>query len=145
MRKMDFVLDFEAAASFTTKLDVTYSYGSPDYDLTQFVHKSGLLLVQITGDANSDFLLLPNRLASQRPAVSGKQSELKPVEEIVKDFRRFCRDDKALRSFWGEANKAQLHPPSPFSADLMDATDSDIPPMQLPTHLLHRMITRGVS
>lgn len=147
LRRMDFILDYEAAASFTTKLDVSYSYGRPEYDLTQFVHKSGLLLAQICGDEKSDFLLVPNRLASsqQRSSASGKQhtETSQSVEDIVKAFTTLCRDEKALKAFYEEANKVRLPPPSPFLSDI-STLDSDVPPMQLPPHLAHRVAMRGL-
>lgn len=60
LRKFDFVLDFEAASSFPSNVDVTYSWGKPDYKYTQYIHRSGVLLAQIT-DAG-DMLFLANRL-----------------------------------------------------------------------------------
>jgi len=142
LRKFGFVLDFEAAASFTSKLDITYSYGRPEYDMTQFVHKSGLLLAQI-GSEKSDFLLLPNRLATQRPTVSGKPSEMKPVEEIVKDFVSLCRDANALKAFYEEVSMADVAPFSP-QMPLTSAADSDVPPIHLPPHLSHRAAMRDI-
>ncbi|KAF4546108.1 Vacuolar membrane-associated protein iml1 [Lasiodiplodia theobromae] len=66
LRKLNFVLDMESAASFPSDVDVTYSWGKPDYTFTQFIHKSGVLLAQITDDG--DFLLLANRLCNNRGA-----------------------------------------------------------------------------
>ena len=128
LRKMDFVLDYEAAASFTTKLDVSYSFGRPDYELTQFVHKSGLVLAQIAGDDRSDFLLLPNRLAGLRP---GKAAESETSESIVTKFKAFCRDEVSLKAFYHGFSQLRLPTPSPFTP-ATSAADSDVPPMQLP-------------
>jgi hypothetical protein len=64
LRKMNFVLDMEAASAFPPDVEVTYSWGKPDYKYTQFVHRSGGLLAQITTEG--DFLLLANRLAHNR-------------------------------------------------------------------------------
>ncbi|KAL1651971.1 vacuolar membrane-associated protein iml1 [Diplodia intermedia] len=66
LRKLNFVLDMESAASFPADVDVTYSWGKPDYKHTQFIHKSGVLLAQITEDG--DFMLLANRLCNNRGA-----------------------------------------------------------------------------
>ncbi|KAK4540493.1 hypothetical protein LTR36_009131 [Oleoguttula mirabilis] len=143
LRKMDFVLDYEAAASFTTKLDVTYSYGRPEYDLTQFVHKSGSVLAQISGDEKSDFLLLPNRLASQRPAATGKQSEPEPVENIVGAFTKLCHDEAALKAFYSDLLRPRMLAHSPLTSESLGA-DSDVPPIQLPPHLLHRAALKGL-
>jgi hypothetical protein len=64
LRKLNFVLDMEAASAFPPDAEVTYSWGSPDYKYTQFIHRSGLILAQITSEG--DFLLLANRLAHNR-------------------------------------------------------------------------------
>ena len=60
LKKFDFVLDFEAASSFPSNVDVRYSWGKPDYKYTQYIHRSGVLLAQITD--SGDILLLANRL-----------------------------------------------------------------------------------
>ncbi|KAF1348087.1 hypothetical protein BDV97DRAFT_400269 [Delphinella strobiligena] len=73
LQKFDFVLDMEAASSFDASLDVSYSWGKPDYRYTQFIHKSGVLLVQI--DDNDNLLLCANRLCVDRASAvreSGK-------------------------------------------------------------------------
>ncbi|KAL8774472.1 MAG: hypothetical protein Q9209_000845 [Squamulea sp. 1 TL-2023] len=64
MKKFDFILDFEAASDFPLDVDVTYSWGKPDYRYPQYVHRSGTLLAQINHDG--DFLLLANRLYNNR-------------------------------------------------------------------------------
>ena len=66
MKRFNFVLDFEAAKDFPPNVDVTYSWGKPDYQYPQYIHRSGVLLAQITDDGN--FLLLANRLYNNRSA-----------------------------------------------------------------------------
>ncbi|TKA57898.1 hypothetical protein B0A49_13643, partial [Cryomyces minteri] len=70
LKKFNFVLDLEAANSFTAKIDVSYSWGKPDYRFTQFIHKSGVLLAQITDEGH--LLFLANRLCNNRAAASDK-------------------------------------------------------------------------
>lgn len=70
LRKLNFVLDMEAASAFPSDVEVTYSWGNPDYKYTQFIHRSGTLLVQITNDGH--FLLLANRLAHNRARDTSK-------------------------------------------------------------------------
>jgi len=72
------VLDAEAASNFPADLDVTYSWGKPEYRYTQYIHKSGVLLIQITGEG--DFLLLANRLYNNRAAA-------------MKDFVKFDKKE----------------------------------------------------
>ena len=64
LRKFDFVLDFEAWKSFPPDVEVSYSWGKPDYHYPQYIHRSGCILAQIMDDGN--FLLLANRLSSHR-------------------------------------------------------------------------------
>lgn len=68
MKRFNFVLDFEAAKEFPPNVDVKYSWGKADYRYSQFIHRSGVLLAQITD--TGDFLLLPNRLYNSRSATS---------------------------------------------------------------------------
>lgn len=64
LKKFDFVLDFEAWNAYPPDVEVSYSWGKPDYRYPQYVHRSGCLLAQITDEG--DFLLLANRLFSTR-------------------------------------------------------------------------------
>lgn len=75
LRKLNFVLDVEAASAFPLDVKVTYSWGDPDYKYTQFIHRSGTLLAQITDDGN--LLLLANRLAHNR---AKDHSRIRPVD-----------------------------------------------------------------
>lgn len=140
LRKAGFVLDLEAASSFSSKLDITYSWGKPDYEMTQFVHKSGLVLAQISSDFKYDFLVLPNRLAVLRSSLAGKQSENVSADDVTKSFRLFCKDEKGLKAIYDEARRPKAPAPSPFTSAAMAAnSDVDVPPMQLPPHILHRV------
>ncbi|KAK8091352.1 hypothetical protein PG994_000857 [Apiospora phragmitis] len=66
LRKFDFVLDMEAASNFPSNVDVSYSWGQPDFKYSQYIHRSGMVIVEIRDDG--DFLLLANRLYSNRAA-----------------------------------------------------------------------------
>ncbi|KAJ5174085.1 Winged helix-turn-helix transcription repressor DNA-binding [Penicillium coprophilum] len=68
LRKFDFVLDFEASSAFPADVEVSYSWGKPDYRYPQFIHRTGSILAQITDEG--DFLLLANRLVSTRSTAS---------------------------------------------------------------------------
>ena len=138
LRKGGFVLDLEAASSFSSKLDVTYSWGRPDYAMTQFVHKSGLVLAQISTAQECDFQLLPNRLVPLRGS-STRTAETLSAEDIIKSFIALCRDEKALKSIYDEARKPKATALSPFAGSTLALSDVDVPPIQLPPHLLHRV------
>ncbi|KAJ5533211.1 Vacuolar membrane-associated protein iml1 [Penicillium frequentans] len=68
LRKFDFVLDFEACTAFPADVEVSFSWGKPDYKYPQYIHRNGSLLAQITDEG--DFLLLANRLVSTRGVAS---------------------------------------------------------------------------
>ncbi|KAJ5653664.1 Vacuolar membrane-associated protein iml1 [Penicillium lividum] len=68
LRKFDFVLDFEASSEFPADVEVSYSWGKPDYKYSQFIHRTGSVLAQITDEG--DFLFLANRLVSTRGVAS---------------------------------------------------------------------------
>lgn len=140
LRKAGFILDLEAASCFSSKLDITYSWGRPDYEMTQFVHKSGLVLAQISTDPKYDFLVLPNRLAVLRSSLAGKQSGNVTADDVIKSFRLFCKDEKGIKAIYDEARRPKAPAPSPFSSAALAAnSDVDVPPMQLPPHVLHRV------
>jgi hypothetical protein len=78
LRKLNFVLDMEAASAFPLDVEVSYSWGHPDYKHTQFIHRSGTLLAQITEDGH--FILLANRLAHNRAKDSSRIRLTDPYE-----------------------------------------------------------------
>lgn len=108
LRHLNFVLDIESADSFPTDVDVAYSWGKPDYKYTQFIHKSGTLLAQITHDGN--FLLLANRLAHNR---AKDTSRFRPVDPY--DHKRPINDKDRMPTT--PAERANTHR-SPFSSPI---------------------------
>jgi SEA/GATOR complex protein SEA1/DEPDC5 len=66
LKRLNFVLDVESANSFPSDVDVEYSWGKNDYKYTQYIHRSGTMLAQITNAG--EFMLLPNRLFNDRHA-----------------------------------------------------------------------------
>ncbi|KAL8903516.1 MAG: hypothetical protein Q9207_003874 [Kuettlingeria erythrocarpa] len=79
MKKFDFILDFEAASDFPADVDVTYSWGKPDYRFPQYIHRSGTLLAQITDEGH--FLLLANRLYTTRTYGAPESARIEPPSE----------------------------------------------------------------
>lgn len=73
LKRFDFVLDVEAASSFPSNVDVSYSYGKPDFKYTQYIHRSGVIIAEITDEGN--FLVLANRLYGNR-AASAREKEM---------------------------------------------------------------------
>ncbi|KAI2469981.1 vacuolar membrane-associated protein IML1 [Annulohypoxylon bovei var. microspora] len=83
LRKFDYVLDVEAAANFPSNVDVCYSWGKPDFKYSQYVHRSGVIMVEITDEG--DLLVLANRLCSNRAAVfqpAPARTEAVPNERV---------------------------------------------------------------
>jgi hypothetical protein len=79
LKKFNFVLDMEAAKNFSApNVDATYSWGKPDYKYTQFIHRSGILLAQITDEG--DFLLLANRLYNNRSMVARESTKFEKLD-----------------------------------------------------------------
>lgn len=100
MKKFNFVLDVEAARNFPNNVDVTYSWGRPDFKYTQYIHRSGVLLAQITD--KGDFLLLANRLYNNRLSAASKE-----LDRYVKtDHERNNRIPSGLYGHWINSDKA---------------------------------------
>ena len=66
LKRFNFVLDIEAVSEYPENVEINYSWGKLDYKYTQFVHRSGVILAQITDEGN--ILLLANRLYNSRLA-----------------------------------------------------------------------------
>ena len=80
LSRFNYVLDFEAATDFPSDVDVTYSWGKPDYRFPQYIHRSGLLIAQINEEGH--LLVLANRLYNNKSA----RARTKPTDEIL-DFQ----------------------------------------------------------
>lgn len=139
LRRQDFVLDLEAASSFPRRLDVAYSWGRPSFQHTQFVHRSGLLLAQITMHAaESDFVLVRNRFAGQWTSGNSKKHDQRDAKEVAKAFFEACKDKVALQTIFEEVSKhSRASIMSPVTK-VAGPSDLDIPPMELPAHIMHR-------
>jgi DEP domain-containing protein 5 len=85
LRKFDFVLDFEAASAFSPDVEVLYSWGKPDYQYPQYIHRTGCLLAQISDEG--DFLLLANRLFSTKSA-AGRDTSHHKFDPRGSDYHR---------------------------------------------------------
>lgn len=99
MKKFNFVLDIEAARNFPSNVEVTYSWGRPDYKYTQYIHRSGVVLAQITDSGT--FLLLANRLYNNRTS-------------SVRDSDRFVKIDHTNNRISSAHNHDRTG--SPFSS-----------------------------
>jgi hypothetical protein len=80
LKKFNFVLDLEAASDFPPDVDVNYSWGKPNYRYPQYIHRSGVLLAQITDDGS--FLFAANRLYTTRSAATKETGKLDREEHF---------------------------------------------------------------
>ncbi|KAL9109540.1 MAG: hypothetical protein Q9227_005876 [Pyrenula ochraceoflavens] len=86
LKRFNFVLDLEAASEFPLDVEVNYSWGRLDYKFSQFVHKSGVLLAQITDEG--EFLLLANRLFHTRSSADKETKKFDPNYTHAANDRR---------------------------------------------------------
>lgn len=129
LRKLSFVLDTEAARNFPPTVSVKYSWGTPTYRYSQYIHRSGVMFCQITDDGS--FLLVANRQYTVRTAMlypppsssnfpdRGRTSwpashqDVHPSraaggggevtsETVKNEVESFCKDPDTLRRFYEE-------------------------------------------
>jgi len=118
LKKFGYVLDFEAATDFPLDVDVAYSWGKPDYKYPQFVHRSGVLMAQITDEGN--FMLLANRLYKDRNTTNQSTS----TSDLMADTHG--RKSHPART----AGFAHSPRASPFSSPMIRPTPEVLPPHQ---------------
>ena len=113
LKRFDFVLDLEAAKDFPANVDVSYSWGQPDYQFTQYISRSGTLLAQIND--GGDFLLLANRLYSHRNTTAG--AEITAMHETLSNQHWLPARGSASASTLGISPRL-----SPFASPIIHAT-----------------------
>lgn len=124
LKQFSFVLDSEAASDFppTSEVDVSYSWGRPGYRYQQYIHRSGLLLAQITTEGH--FLLLANRMYNNKSS-SVRIKALGEQADLHTDRSPMNRRANPLRA--GEGLTRRFSPrESPFASPSLRAT-LDIP------------------
>lgn len=126
MKKFNFVLDIEAARNFPSNVDVSYSWGRPDFKYSQYIHRSGVLLAQITDDG--DFLLLANRLFNNRTMAARESDRYVKTDHTDRSIRM-------VSSVYGERptplNSPMLRPVTSFTtfgSPVMRATSDVLAP-----------------
>ncbi|RKF57192.1 Vacuolar membrane-associated protein iml1 [Golovinomyces cichoracearum] len=113
LKKFNFVLDTEAATNFPRNVEISFSWGKSDYQFTQYIHRSGVLLAQVT---DSDcFLLLTNRYYYNRTVLSREESlansrhvDLSTPQSIRDELEMFCSNAETLVNFYKEVNDRRL-------------------------------------
>ena len=141
LKRFNFVLDREAAGEFPQDVDVIYSWGKLEYQCSQYVHRSGVLLAQITGAG--EFLLLGNRLFDTRSAANREANKFDANYTHAAHDRRPPQGTAAhgagirpLTSFPPQASYQ-----SPHLSPLVRATSDVLGPHALATSGLKTYIT----
>ncbi|MDI1486208.1 MAG: vacuolar membrane-associated protein iml1 [Ramalina farinacea] len=122
LKQFSFVLDSEAASDFPPDVDVSYSWGRPGYRYPQYIHRSGLLLAQITNEGH--FLLLANRMYNNKSS-SVRIKAFGERADLHTDRSPINRRPNPLRA--GDGLTRRFSPrESPFASPSLRAT-LDIP------------------
>ncbi|TAQ86963.1 hypothetical protein B7494_g4723 [Chlorociboria aeruginascens] len=134
MKKFNFVLDIESARNFPRDVDVTYSWGRPDYKYTQYIHRSGVLLAQITDEGN--ILLLANRLYNNRTAAARDPDRYVKIDHGERGSRisstGYNHNLSSDKSPYSSPMLRPTHISSPMLRPIQSITpDIPIPPLQL--------------
>ncbi|RMZ79129.1 hypothetical protein DV738_g3422, partial [Chaetothyriales sp. CBS 135597] len=103
-------------SEFPSNVEISYSWGKRSYQYTQFIHRTGVILAQITDEG--EILLMANRLYKARPYASGGggvfgskkarsdagfASYISP-ERICEDLLAFCSDRDKLLAFYAHVS-----------------------------------------
>jgi hypothetical protein len=123
--KFGFVLDVESPFRYPDSVDIEYSYrAQAKFEYSQFVHKSGLALVQCIGGKegflwcdNRPFIAAPTRRGAGQSGVGGeypmapvapKQTKQEEATSLRRQLEAFCEDAEALKKFYDEVTP--IHP-----------------------------------
>jgi len=118
LRKWDFILDYEAASAFDPSVPISYSWSpkGPDQQYTQFIHRSGILMVQV--DRHGHLLCQANRLSTNRQASTRDMAKFETSERLTNDRKATAYAQKASPYGSPLARAADitaaLAPPSPI-------------------------------
>lgn len=114
LRRFNFVLDMEAASNFPSSVDVTYSWGRPDYRFCQYIHRSGRVFAQVTEEG--DIILTVNKMFNNR----GPQARERGMHERdrERDEIRFGND----RQTAVQVQNQILRERTPHSSPMLRAT-----------------------
>ncbi|GEM06801.1 proteophosphoglycan ppg4 [Rhodotorula toruloides] len=99
LRHLDFILDLGADSTFPAAIEVQYSYRRTATLHSQYIHRSGTILVSIMEDEEGPlFAYAPNRIfTTHNPNLDR--------DEPVKRLKEACADADLLRRLYGEANE----------------------------------------
>lgn len=93
LRSLDYFLDVGADTTFPDNVDVQYSYRRTPTTHSQYIHRSGTLLVAILGGQDG-FVFIPNRIFTSHTTGGTRPEE--PMAELI----GLCGDSTALGKLW---------------------------------------------
>lgn len=99
LRSLNFYLDIGADSTFPPSIDVHYSYHRYPTTHSEYIHRSGTLLVAILdagdddGDGVAGFAYMPNRIFTSH------REEADP-DVASGELVRLCRDKERLEALW---------------------------------------------
>ncbi len=108
LAKSGFVVESTPAETiFSSPVRLVYTWGIPDYQYFQYIHRSGTAIAELTKDGV--FIVGPNnshlsRLGTSASPYSIEKTEL-TFQEIIYNFRDLCNDTEALKILFLEAKK----------------------------------------
>ncbi|RMZ75654.1 hypothetical protein DV737_g5172, partial [Chaetothyriales sp. CBS 132003] len=107
LKHFDFVLDIESVSEFPSNVDITYSWGKRSYQYTQFIHRTGIALAQISDEG--EILRVTAEVFGSKKARSdaGFASYLTP-ERICEELHSFCSDRDKLLAFYNQGINSVL-------------------------------------
>lgn len=112
LQKWDFVLDREADSKYPKGVDLVWTFGASGFRHTQYIHRSGMSICQITPDG---FLWLTNRLFVSRhgthtalpsPVRRTGSIDAAASDQLRNQFLEWCTDADKLSAWY--ADEAQL-------------------------------------
>jgi hypothetical protein len=95
LRHLDFILDLGADSTFPPSIDVQYSYRRTATLHSQYIHRSGTILVSIMEDEEGPlFAYAPNRIFTTHNPTLDRDEPVKRLKEV-------CADAELLRRLYG--------------------------------------------
>lgn len=102
LRSLDFILDVGADSTFSNDIDVQYSYHRSPTVHSEYIHRSGALLVAVLG-GQEGFAYMPNRIYTSHlsNANTATASAVRP-EEPMAALIGLCSNAQALDKLWSQ-------------------------------------------
>lgn len=116
LKRFNFVLDMEAASNFPSSVDVSYSWGRPDYKFSQYIHRSGRVFAQVTEEG--DFILTVNKMFNNRGPQATRERSANTNDPGTRDDARFGND----RQTPVQVQNQLLRERTPHSSPMLRAT-----------------------